>query len=216
MAKVHSMLELWQGSENLRATQKQSRVQYEQMTAMGTISGTEEFVNASWSPFQHDGAASFKLSGRSALPPPLSAKDLPGGGTQILNVHQIWRINRHPVEGDEDSAPESISNTEDWFNWNGYLDSPHDSEDDCAADFEPHTEQDNGIEDAQCSEPQDVIAAPIVLRLSRPTRKSKREAEKVLMTVNAIETRRNNGQKKKYDRMGQCFTSFFMYLDREF
>jgi len=89
------------------------------MTAVGYISDTEDIVKASWSSSQHDGAAAFKLSERSPLPPPLSAKDLPGERTQILNVRRIRRINRHPVESDEDSASESISDTEDWLNWNG-------------------------------------------------------------------------------------------------
>jgi len=48
------------------------------MTAVGYILDTEEIVKASWSLFQHDGAATFKLSERSPLPPALSAKDLPG------------------------------------------------------------------------------------------------------------------------------------------
>jgi hypothetical protein len=113
IAKVHDFLEMWQGSQNLRATQKESRAQNKQMTAVRYISDTEEIVKASWSLFQHDGAAAFKLSERSPLPPPLSAKDLPGGRTQILNVRRIRRINHHQVESDEDSAPESISNTED-------------------------------------------------------------------------------------------------------
>ena len=57
------------------------------MTAIGYISDTEEIVKASWSNFQHDGAAAFKLSEKSPVPPPLSAKDLPGGGTQVMNVN---------------------------------------------------------------------------------------------------------------------------------
>jgi len=89
------------------------------MTAVGYISDTEDIVKASWSSSQHDGAAAFKLPERSPLPPPLSAKDLPGERTQVLNVRRIRRINRHPVESDEDSASESISDTEDWLNWNG-------------------------------------------------------------------------------------------------
>jgi len=86
------------------------------MTAVGYILDTEEIVKASWSLFQHDGAATFKLSERSPLPPALSAKDLPGGRTQILNVRGIRSIIRHPVESDEDSAPESILDTDDWPN----------------------------------------------------------------------------------------------------
>jgi len=58
-------------------------------------------------------------------------------------------------------------------------------------------EQDNSIEDPESPEQRDVSAAPNVAGLIRPTRKSKRHAEKVLATVNAIETRRNKGVKKK-------------------
>jgi len=197
MAKVHDFLEMWQGSQNLRATQKESHAQNKQMTAVGYISDSEESVKASWSLFQHDGAAAFKLSERSPLPPALSAKDLPGGRTQILNVHQIRRINRHPVESDDDCSPESISDTDDWLNWNGDFDNPNHSDDDCAADNESDIGPNNGIEDPECAEQQDVSAAPIVPGLVRPTRKSKRHGEKVLVTVNAVETWKNKGGKKK-------------------
>ena len=56
-------------------------VQNKQMTAVGYVSDTEEIFEASWSLFHDDGAAVFKLSERSLLPPALSAKDLPGGRT---------------------------------------------------------------------------------------------------------------------------------------
>jgi len=127
MAKVYDCLEMWQGSQTLRATQKKSLTQYKQMTTVGYISDTEEIVKASWSNFHHDGAAAFKLSEKAPVPPALSAKDLPGGRTQVLNVRQIKRINRHPAESDEDSSPESMSDTENWLNWNGDLDNPNDS-----------------------------------------------------------------------------------------
>jgi len=143
MAKVHDILEMWQGSQNLRATQKESRAQTKQMTAVGYILDTEDIVKPSWSLFQHDGAAAFKLSQRSPLPPALSAKDLHGEWTQILNIHCIRRITRHPVENDEDSAPESISDTEDWLNWNGDLHNPNDSKEDWAADDDPNIKQKN-------------------------------------------------------------------------
>jgi hypothetical protein len=129
MANVHDLLEMWQRRQNLRPTQKESCTENKQMTAMGYISDTEEIIKASWSLFQHDGAAAFTLSERSPLLPPLSANDLPGGRTQILNVHQIRMINRHPAKCEQDSAPESILDTEDWFNWNGDLDNPNSSED---------------------------------------------------------------------------------------
>jgi len=86
MAKVHNFLEMSQGSRNLHATQKESRAQNKQMTAVGYISDTEEIIKASWSLFHQEGAAAFKLSERSPLPPALSAKDLPGGQTEMLNV----------------------------------------------------------------------------------------------------------------------------------
>jgi len=79
MAKVHDFLEMWQGSQTLRATQMESHAQNKQMTAVGYISDTEEIVKASWSKFHHDGAAAFKLCEKSPVPPALSAKDLPGG-----------------------------------------------------------------------------------------------------------------------------------------
>jgi len=159
MAKVYDFLEMWQGSQNLCATQKESGAQNKQMTAVGYISDTEEIVKASWSLFQHDGAAAFKLTERSPLPPALSAKDLPGGRTQILNVRQIRRINRHPVKSDEDSAPESILHTDDWLNWNGDLDNPNDSEENCTVDDESDIKHKNGIEDPEYPEQQDVSAA---------------------------------------------------------
>jgi len=81
MAKVHNFLEMWQGSQNLRATQKESCTHNNQMAAFGYISDTEEMVKASWSHFQHDGAAAFKLLEKSPVPPALSAKDLPGEQT---------------------------------------------------------------------------------------------------------------------------------------
>jgi hypothetical protein len=79
MAKVHEVLEMWQVGQNLRATERVSRAQNKHITAVEYISDTEEIVKASWSLFQHDGAAAFKLSEKSHVQPVLSAKDLPGG-----------------------------------------------------------------------------------------------------------------------------------------
>ena len=171
MANVDDFFEMWQGSQNLCATQKESRTQNVQMTTVGYISDTEEIVEASLSLFQHDGAAAFKLSETSPLPPALSAKDIPGGRTQILNVRRIRRINHHPVESDTDSAPGSIPDTDDWLNWNGDLDNPNDSKLDCAADNESVIEPNTGNQDQESPEQQDVSAAPNVPGLVRPTRK---------------------------------------------
>jgi len=77
------------------------------------------------------------------------------------------------------------------------LDNPNDSKDDCAADDESDIGPNNGNEDPECPERQDVSALPNVSELVWLTRKSKRQAEKELVTVNAVETRRNKGGKKK-------------------
>jgi len=114
----------------------------------------------------------------------------------MFNVGRIRQIKCHPVTIDDDSAPDSITDTEDCLNWNGDLDHPNDSEDDSTAVFEFNIEQDNIIEDLWCPELWDVSAAPNVSGLIRPTQKLQRQAEQVLMTVNAIETRRNKGAKK--------------------
>jgi len=197
MGKVHDFLEMWQGSQNLLATQKESRTRNTQMTAVEYISDTEEIVKASWSLFQHDCVDASKFSERSPLPPALLVKDLLGERTQILNVRRIWRINGHPVESDEDSAPERILDTDDWHNWNCELDNPNDSEEDCAVADESEIENNNEIDDLECPEQLDVSGAPNVPRLVRPTWKLKRQAEKVLVTVNAVETWRNQGGKKQ-------------------
>jgi len=197
MAKVHNFLEMWQGSQTLRATQKESRAQNKQMTALGYISDTEEIVKASWSNFHHDGVTAFKLSETSPVPPALSAKDLPGGRTQVLNVRWIKRIDRHPAESDEDSSPESISDTENWLNWNGDLDNPNDSEDDWEVDNESDMDLDNGSEVSETLEVRNVSVAPNVPGLIRPIRQSNKKVEQALVTVNIMETRRNKGIKKK-------------------
>jgi len=150
------------GSQNLCATQKEYRAQNKQMTAVGYISDTEEIIKASWSNFQHDGAAAFKLSERSPLPPPLSAKHLPGGQPQVFNVHRIRRIDHHPFESDVHSAPDTISDTEIWLNWIGDLDNQIDSEEDCMADNESDIEPDNCIKPSESPEHWVVSAAPNV------------------------------------------------------
>jgi len=77
------------------------------MTTVGYISDTEDIIKASLSNFRHDGAAASTLSERSLVPPALSAKDLPGGRTALLNVRQIIPVDHHPAKSDEHSAPES-------------------------------------------------------------------------------------------------------------
>jgi hypothetical protein len=126
----------------------------------------------------------------------VSAKNLPGGQSQILNDRRIRRINHHPVESDKDRAPERISDTDDWLIWNDDLDDPNNSEEDCTADDDSNLEQNNFIEDPECPKQQELSAAPNVPGLVRPTWKSKSQSEKVLVSVNAVETQRNKGGKK--------------------
>jgi len=48
MANVHDILEMWQGSQNLRAAHKESRDQNNQMKVVGYMLDTEEIINASF------------------------------------------------------------------------------------------------------------------------------------------------------------------------
>jgi hypothetical protein len=77
------------------------------------------------------------------------------------------------------------------------LDNPTDSEEVCAVDDDSDIEYNHCIEDPECPEQQDVSTAPNVSRLVQPTRKSKKQAEKILLLVNAVETWTNKGGKKK-------------------
>jgi len=98
MAKVHGFLEMWQAGQNVRVTLKESYTQNKQMAAGEYISDTEVIVKASWPNFQDEDVAAINVAETSSLPPALSAMDLPGGQTQVLNVHQIQWIDRPPAE----------------------------------------------------------------------------------------------------------------------
>jgi len=167
------------------------------MTAVGYISDTEEIVNASRTIFQHDGATAFELSERSRQPPALSAKDLRGAQTQILNVCRLKQIDRHRAKSDEDRACESISDTESLLNWNRNLDNPNVNKDDWEAEDELDVEQDNVIEDPDTPAQPDVSAAPNVPGLIWPSQRAKKQAEKLIVTVSAMEMSRNKGNEQK-------------------
>jgi len=113
------------------------------MTAIGYTVDTEEIIKASWSNFQHDSAAAFRLSEWSPLRPALSPKDLPGWRTEVVNFRQIHRIDHHPTESDEDSAPETIPNSKSWHNWNRDLDNRNVSNADWKADDQSEGEPEN-------------------------------------------------------------------------
>jgi hypothetical protein len=107
------------------------------------------------------------------------------------------RTNCHPVESDEDTTPESISDTEDLLTWNGDTDGPNDSEDDCAAEVESDIKPDSSIEDLESPGQLDASTAATVSRLIGPTWKSMGHADKVSVTVNAIVISGNKGVKKQ-------------------
>jgi len=143
-----------------------------QMTVVGYISDTEEIMNVFWSNIQPTGVAAFHLSERSLLPPTLSAKDFPGGWTQVLNMHQIEQMDGYPAESDKDSAPDSISNTKIWLDWISDLDNPKSSDDNLEADNKSDIGHDTDIEVPESLEHQDMSTASNVSRLIRPTRRS--------------------------------------------
>jgi hypothetical protein len=77
-------------------------------------------------------------------------------------------------------------------------------------DNELDIDQQTAIEDPECPQQQEMSAMPNDPGLIWPTRKSKRQADTVLVMVNAIKRRQNTGVKKKQDRMCQWLTSFFI------
>jgi len=216
IAKVHNFFEMWQASQNLHATQKETCTQNKPMTAVWYIVDTEEIAKTSWSNFQHDGAAAFELSESSPVPPALSANDLHAGHTQLFNVCRIKRTNRHPADCDQDSTPETILDAENWLDWIGDLDTPNDSDDDCETENGSDIELNTSIQDPETPEQWDVSATPKVPGLIWPTQANK-NGWQGLMTVNTMETRRNKWNETKYDWLRQwIFPRFFMLHDYQF
>ena len=200
---------MWQGSQYIRATQRESPVQNKQMTAIWYVSDTEMIIKASWSPFQHNGAAEFTWSERLPLPPALSSTDLSAWPIQLSNVSQITRLDHHPVQSDEDSKWEIISDTENWLHCNGDLNDPIDSNNDCQADVESNKELDNGIAYHKSPEQGVMSATSNVPGLIWPVWKSKRQAEQWFVMVNALEIRSNTKSKKSGP---DCFHMFSQHL----
>jgi len=112
------------------------------------------------------------------LPPALSAKDFAGRRTEVLNVYRIRTIKCHPSDCDVDSAPESISDTDNGLNWKGDLDNRNESKDDCDADNESDIEPCSDINASESPEGCIVCATLNVPRLIQPTQKSMNQAEK--------------------------------------
>jgi len=101
-----------------------------------------------------------------------------------------------PAESDDESVPEGISHLENWLNWSCDLDNPNRSEDDCEADDRSDVELLNCFEHPEYLEQSNVCAAPNVPGLIRPTRRSQRQTEKRLVTVNATDTSSIMGHRK--------------------
>jgi len=81
------------------------------------------------------------------------------------------------------------------------MDKTNDTEDDWAADIESNITHSNGIVSPECPMQQEVTAAPNFPGLIRPSWESHRQVAKVLVTVNAIKTRRNTRGKNMYYRI---------------
>jgi len=161
--------------------------------------------------------AAYKSSDRSPVLTAYTTKDLPGGQSQQINVCQTKRIECHPAESNEACAPESISDTKNWLNWNNHLDNPNNSKDDWEAHDQSDIEQDNGIDEPDILERQDVTATANVPRQIRQTTRSKNTADKRLMKVNTMEMRRNERNMNKKNRRRQySVTTLFMMTVREF
>jgi len=163
MAKVHDCLEMWQGSQNLCATQKESCTENELMNVVRYITGTQEIIKATWSRFEHDGVAALKSLVSSPLPPALSAKNLPAEQTKVFNVRWVNWIDHHSSESDEVRAAEGISNTNNWLKGQCDLDNPNKWQDDCKANDGSDIELGNGIKESECPEHRTVSAQQLFL-----------------------------------------------------
>jgi hypothetical protein len=62
------------------------------------------------------------------------------------------RIDCHLADCDEDTAPDSISNTDNLLNWNGDCVNPTASKDNWEQDSESDVELGNGTDNPECQE----------------------------------------------------------------
>jgi hypothetical protein len=86
-------------------------------------------------------------------------------------------MDQQLAAGDDDSTPNSISNTKNWLNWNGDLDHPIVSQDNWEADDESDIEQENIIEDPETPAWRDVSTTPIDPGIIRLSWRSNKNAE---------------------------------------
>jgi hypothetical protein len=112
-----------------------------------------------------------RLCERSPLPLAISTENLPWGQIQVIKVCKIQRIDCHPAESDEDGAPESISDIENWLYWASDFNNAMVCKDDWEAD-KHHLKLDNGIDACECPHQQNVSATPNVPRMIQRTQMS--------------------------------------------
>ena len=197
MVKTHDFLEMWDGSQRLRATQKAVRSQNTQMTALGYISDTEECGERISTDLADDGEVAFRSYVECAPPKTLPLSSLINGKTKVLKLHRIRRVDRLSTQTDDESAPEDATEAEEWLNWNGDVEEA--VEDQTTNDLADEESEDDLIMCVRTKEPQvrSVIdAAPNVLGVVRPTRKSRRLAElAVLPSSTSNKTHSHRGKR---------------------
>jgi hypothetical protein len=96
-----------------------------------------------------------------------------------------------------DSSMESISDTENWLNWNGDFDNPNESGDNREADNESVRELDNSSKVSDSPEQQMVSVALNVPRLIRSIQWLNKQVEQAFRMVNIMERKRNKAVKKR-------------------
>jgi hypothetical protein len=111
------------------------------------------------------------------------------------------RIQYSVAERHEDSAPETISDTKNWLDWNWDLDNPNDGEDDWQADIQSNILLDNAVEDRKIPPQHNGNGIPNFPRLLQLTWSSKPTVERIFMTFNSINANRNMGNEIICDRV---------------
>lgn len=87
-------------------------------------------------------------------------------------------MNYYPATSAENEAPESILNTENWFNWNVYFHTANDSKDHSVVDVECDMQWPNGIDVPIGPEQLNACDEATVPGLFRPIWKSTKEGLK--------------------------------------
>ena len=111
IANVWKYLAKWHGRQNLQLSLYKTHTQNTQMIDVRYISDTEVIVKVSCSQIQHNGLAGWKLLSKSPLPPGSAVKDLPGGRTQVLNVHRFKWIDHQLPTTDQYRSPAAFRTT---------------------------------------------------------------------------------------------------------